>query len=49
VVWKFTEKQEHPSRTTKTSADFIQTVYPQIGAVVIGRCSTMPTSTAQEL
>jgi dihydrofolate reductase len=37
VEWKFTEKQEQPCRTTKASADFVQAVYPQVGAVVIGR------------
>ena len=37
VEWKFTEKQERPCRTTQASRDFMQAVYPQIGAVVIGR------------
>jgi len=37
VEWKFTEKQEYPFRTTQASRDFMQAVYPHIGAVVIGR------------
>lgn len=37
VEWKWTERQEHPRRTTAASWDFVQAVYPQIGAVVIGR------------
>lgn len=37
VEWKFTEKQEQPLRTTQASRDFMQAVYPDIGAVVIGR------------
>jgi dihydrofolate reductase len=37
VEWKVTEKQEQPCRTTQASADFFQAVYPNIGAVVIGR------------
>lgn len=37
MEWKFTEKQEHPARTTEASRDFMQAVYPQTGAVVIGR------------
>jgi dihydrofolate reductase len=37
VELKFTEKQEHPARTTQASRDFMLEVYPRIGAVVIGR------------
>lgn len=37
VEWKFTEKEEQPFRTTTASRDLMQTVYPRINAVVIGR------------
>jgi dihydrofolate reductase len=37
VEWKFTEKEAHPAHITKASRDFLQAVYPDIGAVVIGR------------
>jgi dihydrofolate reductase len=37
VEWTFAETQEHPCRTTQASRDFMRTVYPRIGAVVIGR------------
>lgn len=37
VEWTWTERQEEPCRTTRASRDFIQAVYPQIGAVVMGR------------
>lgn len=37
VEWIWTERQEEPCRSTQASADFIRAVYPQIGAVVIGR------------
>jgi dihydrofolate reductase len=37
VEWKWTENDEHPLRTTQASADFVQEVYPAIGAVVMGR------------
>jgi dihydrofolate reductase len=35
--WKWSEDQEDPCRTTQASKDFVQAVYPRIGAVVIGR------------
>jgi len=37
VEWTFSDDQEHPARTTRASKDFMQEVYPRIGAVVIGR------------
>ena len=37
VEWKFSEDQQQPSRTTQASKEFMQEVYPRIGAVVIGR------------
>ena len=37
VEWFLDEKQEQPLRTTQASKDFFQSVYPRIGAVVIGR------------
>ena len=37
VEWKVSEQQDEPSRTTQASADFVQAVYPSIGAVVMGR------------
>lgn len=37
VEWTWTDDQEEPSRTTQASKDFVQAVYPRIGAVVIGR------------
>ena len=37
VEWKWSEDQEYACRTTQASKDFIQAVYPRIGAVVIGR------------
>ena len=37
VEWKFTESFDVPLRTTGASRDFMRTVYPRIGAVVIGR------------
>jgi dihydrofolate reductase len=37
VEWTWTERQEEPCRSTKASSDFVQAVYPNIGAVVIGR------------
>ncbi len=37
VEWTWNEQQEEPLRTTKASRDFMQAVYPEIGAVVIGR------------
>jgi dihydrofolate reductase len=35
--WQFSEDAEHTCRTTQASKDFVQAVYPRIGAVVIGR------------
>jgi dihydrofolate reductase len=37
VEWVFSADQEQPCRTTQASHDFIQAVYPRIGAEVIGR------------
>ncbi|GAA1619868.1 dihydrofolate reductase family protein [Kribbella sancticallisti] len=37
VEWKWTESQGEPNRTTQASKEFIEAVYPRIGAVVIGR------------
>jgi hypothetical protein len=37
VEWTFSADQEYPCRTTQASRDFMQAVYPRIGAVVIGR------------
>lgn len=37
VEWAFSEDEEYPFRTTQASKDFMKAVYPQIGAVVIGR------------
>jgi dihydrofolate reductase len=37
VEWTWSEHQEYACRTTQASKDFIQAVYPRIGAVVIGR------------
>lgn len=37
VEWTWTESQEEPLRTTLASKEFMQAVYPRIGAVVIGR------------
>jgi dihydrofolate reductase len=37
VEWAFSADQERPCRTTQTSRDFIQAVYPRIGAEVVGR------------
>lgn len=37
VEWKWSEDQEDPCRSTEASRDFVQAVYPRIGAVVIGR------------
>jgi dihydrofolate reductase len=35
--WTWSERQDDPCRTTQASKDFVQAVYPDIGAVVIGR------------
>jgi dihydrofolate reductase len=35
--WVWSDRQEQPCRTTVASRDFVQEVYPSIGAVVIGR------------
>ena len=35
--WRWSDTQEEPLRTTQASKDFMQEVYSQIGAVVIGR------------
>lgn len=37
VEWKIAEDQEHSLRTTQASKDFMSAVYPDIGAVVMGR------------
>lgn len=37
VEWRFSEDEEYPFHTTQASRDFMQAVYPRIGAVVIGR------------
>jgi dihydrofolate reductase len=37
VEWAFSADQERPCRTTQASRDFIQAVYPRIGAEVVGR------------
>ena len=37
VEWKFTGKEELPLRTTRASRDFVRAVYPNTGAVVMGR------------
>jgi len=37
VEWAFSDDREYPCRTTQASKDFMQAVYPRIGAVVIGR------------
>jgi dihydrofolate reductase len=38
VEWTWTDRPDEPaSRTTRASRDFVKSVYPRIGAVVIGR------------
>ncbi|UJW28561.1 dihydrofolate reductase family protein [Saccharothrix sp. AJ9571] len=37
VEWRFSEKQEEFARTTMASKEFMEAVYTDIGAVVIGR------------
>ena len=37
VEWKWYADQEQPNRTTQASKEFMEAVYPRIGAVVIGR------------
>jgi dihydrofolate reductase len=37
VEWQASERHEYTNRTTEASRDFYQAVYPNIGAVVMGR------------
>ena len=37
VEWKLAESDEHAMRSTAESRDFMHAVYPDIGAVIIGR------------
>lgn len=37
VEWAFSGDEEHPFHTTQESRDFMDAVYPEIGAVVTGR------------
>jgi dihydrofolate reductase len=37
VEWKWSESDEHAMRSTQASKDFMQSVYTDIGAVIMGR------------
>ncbi|MGH3488412.1 MAG: dihydrofolate reductase, partial [Actinopolymorphaceae bacterium] len=37
VEWKLSESDEYAMRTTQASKDFMQSVYTDIGAVIMGR------------
>ena len=37
VEWKMSESDEYAMRTAQASKDFMQSVYPEIGAVIMGR------------
>jgi dihydrofolate reductase len=37
VEWRLSESDEHPVHTTQASKDFMKSVYPNVGAVIMGR------------